>query len=295
MSVFQHIHVIANPAAGQDKPVLSTLNRIFQEHGATWSIDITQKKGDGARLAKKAVEEGVDLIVAYGGDGTVGDVAGGMLNSSVPLAILPGGTANALAQGLGIVPTLEEATEQIFDSQPDFMDLGQANDEIFILRADVGLTLEAQATREMKDRLGVLAYIAASVQALGQPQKATYHLKIDDKEIDFEGIACIVTNHTELGALGLKFSPKVQHGDGLLDLFLVDEVGNALAAVASVLVSLTDDSSAYLQHWQARTIEIVSDPPQMVGLDGDPFENTPVKIKVLPKAIRVLTPIPERV
>src|SRR5690606_8096909 len=118
-------------------------------------------------------------IVVYGGDGTVGDVAAGMLDSEVPLAIVPGGTANALAVGLGIDPVLERAVEQIFESTPRAIDLGRANDELFILRANMGLSIETQATREDKERLGLLAYVTASIEVLGNPSNIQFEMTID--------------------------------------------------------------------------------------------------------------------
>jgi diacylglycerol kinase family enzyme len=132
--------------------------------------------------------------------------------------------------------------------------------------------------------------VTTSIEALGNPNQIQFELTIDGQTIQTEGIACIVTNHNELGALGLNFGPKVDPGDGLLDVFVVGTVGEALSAVASGLIRLQEDATTGLQQWQGREIHITADPPQQFGLDGDPAGETPVSIRILPGAIRVLVP-----
>jgi YegS/Rv2252/BmrU family lipid kinase len=266
------------------------LNRVFSQHDTHWNIAVTHQKGDGAQLARQAVADGVDLVAAYGGDGTVGEVAAGLIESDVPLAILPGGTANALATGLGIAANLETAVAQIFTSTASPLDMGKANGETFILRADMGLTVQALASRDMKDRLGILAYVTATIEALGNLPQIHFSMSIDDQSLEADGIACIVTNHNALGTMGLNFGPRVDPGDGLLDMFVVGSAGDAVSAVASGLIQLQGDATVGLHQWQGRTMQITADPPQVFGLDGDEAGETPVEIETLPQAVQVLTP-----
>ena len=88
----QSVHVIINPAVSHETPVLHLLNSVFGETGIDWDISVTKRLGDGHQQAQQAVAAGVDVVAAYGGDGTVAEVASGLLGSHVPLAILPGGT-----------------------------------------------------------------------------------------------------------------------------------------------------------------------------------------------------------
>ena len=93
----KRVQVIINPTAGQDQAILGTLNRVFHDADITWDVSITNKAGDARRFARAAVEAGVDIVAAYGGDGTVMEVATGLIGSTVPLAIFPGGTANVMS------------------------------------------------------------------------------------------------------------------------------------------------------------------------------------------------------
>ncbi len=98
----KRVRVIINPAAGQDEPVLGILNSVFHPAGVEWDVAITLKAGDAKRFAQQAVEEGIEVVAVYGGDGTVAEVASGLIGSEVPLAIFPGGTANVMSVELGI-------------------------------------------------------------------------------------------------------------------------------------------------------------------------------------------------
>ena len=106
------IRVILNPAVGKGNPVLKTFNKVFLDAGYEWDIALTQGSGDGRKLAQQAIAEGVDVIVAYGGDGTLMDVASGMIGSQVPLGILPGGTGNVLSIELGIPREIQAGLHQ---------------------------------------------------------------------------------------------------------------------------------------------------------------------------------------
>lgn len=292
-ATFKRIYVIVNPASGNNEPILNTLNDVFRGYEVQWQIDVTAGLGDGEDLARKAAESGeFDLVAAYGGDGTIGEVARGMAGTGVPLALLPGGTANALAMGLRIPFSLPEAADMIFHSRTLSMDLGEANGSVFTLRADTGITtrMAQQANRELKDRYGLLAYALSWLQT-GQPEQITYRLTVDGEQHEAEGIACIVTNHNELGALGLKFTPNVSADDGLLDAFVVKDTISALGAVATqVVVGVQDEELTGLEHWQGREFTVETDQPQDFSLDGDPTAQTPLSVRVLPGALKILVP-----
>jgi len=137
---YKHIHIIINPAAGGSMPVLKTLHTVFQPRGVRWSVSVTNRKGDGRRLAQAALRTDADLIAACGGDGTLMEVAGGMIGSPVPLAFLPGGTGNVMAAELNIPRRLDLAAELIFNPETVArpIDIGAIGNGHFIMRASVG-------------------------------------------------------------------------------------------------------------------------------------------------------------
>ncbi|MGB5051091.1 MAG: diacylglycerol kinase family protein, partial [Caldilineaceae bacterium] len=134
------VQVIINPAAGGDTPILNVLNTVFLENGVEWDVSITHRAGDARQAARQAVQGGADVVAAYGGDGTVTEAANGLRGTEIPLAILPGGTANVLARELNIPLGLADAARLAsgVESKIDRIDLGQMGEHIFLLRVGIG-------------------------------------------------------------------------------------------------------------------------------------------------------------
>ena len=143
-SQFKRVHVVANPAAGRDVPILGLLNRSFNGAGIDWDLFLTKKAGDAQRLAQEASQAGADLVAVYGGDGTVMEVANGLLGTQTPMGILPGGTANVMSVELGIPTDLPAAIGVICgDNQVvRTVDMARVKDRLFILRITTGMTAE---------------------------------------------------------------------------------------------------------------------------------------------------------
>jgi YegS/Rv2252/BmrU family lipid kinase len=291
----KRVHVIINPAAGQDRPILGILNTAFQNAGVDWEVFLTKAPGDGRRYAEQAVAAGVDAVAVYGGDGTIMEVASGLIGTNVPLGIFPGGTANVLSVDLGIPSDLAEACALVCREQCSYrpLDVGRMDDHYFLIR--VGLGLEAEmvegATRELKDRLGTLAYALAALQALREPKVARYTLTLDGETVTSEGLTCIIANSGSVGRTGLALAPRISVSDGLLDVVVLRQADlPALVAVAASIVSGSEPPEP-LQHWQARAISVVVDPPQTVQLDGETLGlRAEVRARVLPGAVRVIVP-----
>lgn len=287
--------VVINPAAGQGSLDLRLLNHSFHEAGYEWDIEVTNQYGDGARLAREAARSGASIVAAYGGDGTVMDVASGLVGSRIPLAILPGGTGNALARDLGIPFDLPSAITVMVDteSQVRQIDIGRVNGRYFLLRLGAGLEAEITRTadRDLKDRIGLLAYFTATIQAWGQTPVSHYQLLIDGESIEMDGLACIVANAGSLGLPGLTISQSVRIDDGVLDVIVIRRADLAeLASIAASVLGTNAITSQSLPHWQCREIYVSADPPQAIHADGEELGNTPLKASVLPKALHVIVP-----
>jgi diacylglycerol kinase (ATP) len=136
----KRVHVIVNPASGQDRPILKTLNSVFRVNQIDWEMFLTKEQGDGIRLAKEAAAAGVDAVAVYGGDGTVREVTTGLLDTNVPILILPGGTANAMALTLGIPTDLAAAASLLScdECETRSVDVGLMNEEAFLIGVGLG-------------------------------------------------------------------------------------------------------------------------------------------------------------
>lgn len=299
----KRVHVIVNPAAGKDEKILNTLNSVFHPAGIEWDISVTLKAGDAQNQARQAAEDGVDVVAAYGGDGTMTEVASGLLGLSVPLAILPGGTANVLAVELGIPKKLADAsalfTTSEFKTRP--VDVGRLGDDRhFIQRVGVGLDAQMikDADRELKDKFGNIAYLLGGIAALKNPPKATYRLTIDGQTFEEDGVFCLVSNTGNIGFTGVQMFKEMSVSDGLMDVVVFQQ--NQFEMIHSALrtalkgrkrrVKSALENIKVLQHRQARQITIETDPPQLTHIDGDLSGQTPVNIEVLPGAVQIIVP-----
>ncbi len=290
---YKRIHVVINPAAGQDEPILNVLNDVFHPAGVEWNISITHKFGDATRLAKEAVVSGVDLVAAYGGDGTQMEVANGLLGSGVPLAILPGGTGNAMAHELYVPINLRQAAELIISSSKRrAVDLARIGDKVFMLRAYAGLSPDKAASREEKDKYGQLAYVQATIKFLSEVPPAHYRATIDGEVIEGEALIVFILNAGSIGGvLGIDL-PKVGDvnvSDGHLDVYAVTKGVQPLRAVSHHIFH-HGESQAGVYHWRGKEITLQADPLQEVWIDGEVGGQTPFTVTTMPKALKIVVP-----
>ncbi|MCA9913465.1 MAG: hypothetical protein KC496_08945, partial [Anaerolineae bacterium] len=236
-------------------------------------------------------------VMAYGGDGTQLDVVHGMINQKVPLAVLPGGTANALADELGIPPTFEPALRTLLaeDSVVRSMDVGMAGEQAFLLRFGSGMvaTFSEVVDRDMKDRFGVMAYILGGIRAMNEVTYARYALTIDGEKIETEGAACLISNGNAIGAMGIRLSKHIFIDDGKLDVFVLNNDLRTAVGIAGSLVQ-AEMGDLNLQHWQGQEIILEAEPEQSLYADGEneAFGHTPITVRCLPGALKILTPKP---
>ncbi len=294
----KNVRIILNPSAGSQNPPLRVFNNLFRKSNIDWDLVITKGRCDGICQADQAIKDGVDIIAAYGGDGTVMEVASGLKNTGIPLAILPGGTGNILSIELGVPQNLKEACALI--TQPEnsrlrTIDLGLTNHEIapaFALRAGVGLeaAMLEGTDRELKERYGIFAYIMGATQALHNVKEAHYNLILDGEPFECSGISCLIANAGYFGVPGLVLDPKIKIDDGFLDVFVLRKMDFVqLFSLAATIVSGNELKDRTL-HWQVESVSIEADPIQSTQADGEMLGETPLEIKVGKDALQVIVP-----
>ena len=294
MAGYKRAMIIINPAAGKSEPVLSVLNDVLGPAKIDWEVAITHQSGDGVVAARKAIAEGFDLIGVYGGDGTVAEVASALAEGGPPLLLLPGGTGNALADDLGIPPALADAVALAVEGGSDIrrIDMGRAGDAYFVLRLTMGIeaALVGSATRELKDRLGWLAYVVAGVQALADPTVAEYTVTVDDESYVVEGVAAMIANSASVGHLaGVQFAPGVDLSDGCLDVVVVETAGLP-SLLGSAAEAAQGQEPSGVRRWSGSRISVEAKPAQVILADGEESGTTPVDVTVIPGAVSVLVP-----
>jgi YegS/Rv2252/BmrU family lipid kinase len=292
----ENIRIIINPAAGIGESILPVINLSMKEAGIKWEASITHEAGEAIKFARAAIKEGIDTLAVYGGDGTVMEAISGLMGSEIPLAILPGGSANVLAKELGIPKDLKEACALI--SQVPLttktIDVGQFSNRYFILGLALGFGADMikGADRETKNRIGIFAYFLSAAAALKKIEKAVYHLKIDGQEHEVQGITCIITNTGNLGFGNISYDKHIDVSDGFLDVVVVRKANLSLFKLLAVTLLKRErpDNLELVEHWQGKDISVSSSPKQTVQCDGEVLKEMPPHIKIIPGAIKVLVP-----
>jgi diacylglycerol kinase family enzyme len=233
------------------------------------------------------------------------EVASGLIGTDVPMLILGGGTGNLVASELRLPTQLERACDLICGEEytTRHIDAGMMGDRPFLLRIGCGIEVGVvqEATRELKNQFGKWAYVFAGIKMLQETPEANYQLTIDGEEsISVSGVACVVANAGTVGVGRLTLAPSVDVNDGRLDLFILKKANiEGIVQLASKMMGLDNirredteqaalDASQLVSHWSVDTVEIDTDPPIDIQVDGDVVASTPQLIRVVPEALRVV-------
>ncbi len=303
MTEKRRVTFIVNPASGINRSALDIITAFLETHADQLdsTVHLTEASGDATRFAKEAVRRGVDLVAAYGGDGTMMEAAAGVMHSSTPLLMLPGGTANVMAIDLNIPTRLEDALALALSPELTTreVDMGSIDNEVFLLRAGIGYEAEmsAQAARGDKSKKGRLAYFENALRLLRTLRPTSYILTIDGETHVRPGITCMICNSSGIGIPNLRFTYNSDVGDGLLDVIVIRDMraGTLLKTFYHILRSLlpnpTENGGVDVDHWQAKQVTVQMKHRQLVARDGEPLKRSKrVSAEVIPAALRIVVP-----
>ena len=243
--------------------------------------------GDAETLAAELAAE-VDVLVVFGGDGTVHEVANGLpLGGDGPLvALLPAGTGNDLARALGLPPDPVAAATELAGARPRALDLLDCGPRRAANGVNAGFAAAATdvLSRPVKKALGPAAYLVGGLRAGVNPPTWPARVEVDGRLVDGEALAVVVGNGGSFGG-GRWLIPDADVGDGLLDVLVVP-AGVSKARLARHLAR-DRRLPGELPRLRGPAATVVTDMP--CRLDGEPFP-TPGSVTVLPGAWRVLAP-----
>ena len=218
--------MIVNPRAGKTKPAGPMFGAAAALSEQGYLLSVRPTKGQGHARAIAAVEGAkFDVVVAVGGDGTLNEVAAGLmtLSSPPPLGYFPQGSTNDFAASLKISGDPEEAVQAVLRAQPRQLDVGMWNERSFVYVASFGAFTRSSysAPQSVKNALGHLAYILEGVKDLDTLRPYRIRLTADGEVLDGEYLFGAVCNSTSMGGL-LKLKPgQVDFADGLFELMLI--------------------------------------------------------------------------
>ena len=295
------VKLIANPGSGD---ILGAASRIEQvrrylsDYGLKVDLALAKPKKEAIPIARKAVKDGYDVVIAMGGDDTLGAVIRGIVGAKVSLGIIASGTQNDIATSLGIPSDLKEACALIASGQTRKLDLGKLSTKktkkfYFFMVTAIGLA--ATIFPMVKDvPEGNFSGIKDAVKTLLKfDSKPTVFLTLDDEsKIEVDTMLVTVTNTPIIGLKNL-VSPDASMDDGLLDITVYPGFSKAeLLGYFAKTAHEGSMSDGTIQRYQARKIKIKTSPKLDVAAEGIILGKGTARIKLLPGALRVFAPGP---
>ncbi len=294
--------IIANPISGNGG--FSFQNRRFDEtlsflrnHGWQAELWYTQSAGDGEQLARKAVKQQVNLVIAAGGDGTINEIIQGLAGSETALGVLPSGTVNVWARELGIPLDDTRARNILVHGQTRRIDLGCVNGRYFLLMVGIGFDGEVTQVVEGKPlkRLGILGYTLA-VLWLGPGYRGFPVVAQIDRYVVKSRALQIFVGNTQLYAGAVKFTWQAKCDDGLLDLCIVRKRNLwGRLIVARDFILRREQRRLWVRYDTFKALKIETSEPIPYQIDGEPGGYTPAEFSIAPSILKVIVPqnIPE--
>ncbi len=280
-----------------DPPGLREAVETLRGTGVSIDVRVTWEAGDAAGFAKEAVEKEFDVVAAAGGDGTLNEVAGGMLAWGLPLqtalAVVPLGTANdfATACGLGDATPLE-ALKLAAGGRVRLMDVGRMNGRHFVnvVSGGFGAEVTASTPGEMKQWLGGAAYSLMAMLTAVRFRPYPARVIVEDQIQEGNLLLVAVGNSRQCGG-GYQVAPNALVDDGLLDLVLVrDAEFPRWGAVYYEMTNPDLDDRQFVDYYQLKAFVIETLEPFQMNLDGEPVRETRFEFEILEKCLPVILP-----
>jgi len=289
--------VVVNPASGHYHPdaIGAAIERAAAAGGRDLEFHEVSPGESVADIVRAAAGRDFDMFVAVGGDGTVSGVVEGLNGSRVPIAIVPVGTGNLLARGLGVPLDLVEAVGLIAGEHATrTIDAMRVGTRVFVLNIGVGISSATVRDTSSADkrRFGRAAYVGTGLRELLGFRPCRFTVTVDGRTTRVRATEITVANCDFIGDIPWPWAPDILLDDGKLDvcLVLVPTAGESIRSGLRVMRHRRKPVPNVRWLRARRSVKIEANRVLPVQGDGDLIGETPVEVTVLPQAVRVVVP-----
>ena len=289
------VYFIVKPLRGYAlKQLRKSLEKTFDNKKDTIRIFSSTEKGHSIALTKKAIDEKADVVVACGGDGTINEVARGLVETEIALGIIPLGSGNGIARHFKIPLGIYKSIQIIKKNKLAKMDVGLANGHYFF--GNMGCALESHFIRSYQNsnRHGITAYIIAFFDALVSFKYQKFQIEYLDKVREVSPFVLLVSNVNQQG-YDFSITPQALSDDGLFDLFWMEKSNflNPIKLFLHALLKKKLNAKRFNSVCiSTLKIKLLDQDNFCVQIDGEylPIASNQIEIKVLPKKLNVIIP-----
>jgi diacylglycerol kinase (ATP) len=290
------VAIIINPTAGgngragdRDRHV-ELAHHVALASGRRADVFFTEHSGHARELAAAARARGAGLVVAWGGDGTINEVASALAFGEVPLAVVPGGSGNGLARALGIASDPAEALRAAFHAEPQAIDVGEIDGRLFVNVAGVGFDAHVASHFNAPENAmrGFAGYAFQTVRGLIEYEASVYEVATPHSRVMVRALFIVLANGAEFGN-GVRIAPLARVDDGSLDLVVVEE--RSRVGTVWEMRRLLSGGLDRAPTWSSRRVQrvtIESAQPMMFHVDGESVQGgTRLEARIHPAALKV--------
>jgi len=287
------VAIIINPIAGGGSRGAADANaRLAQAIADGFSVSaevfVTDRTGHARELAKAAAGRGAELVMAWGGDGTINEVASALVGSDVALGIVPAGSGNGLARELGIDARPRIAIADALRATPRPIDVGDVEGRYFVNTAGVGFDAHVASRFAVARRRGFLGYANITARALTSYVSLSYRITIGGATQQVRAVLVTLANSAQFGN-GALIAPGARVDDGQLDLVVIEE-RSRFRTICGLprLFNGTVTRVSGCRITRLREVTIEADAPLTFHVDGEPVAGgNRLRARVHPGALRV--------
>ena len=254
-----------------------------------YEIAITQYAGHASEIASKAKDDGVDVVVAVGGDGTVNEVARAIVHSNTALGIIPCGSGNGLARHLLLPLNVRKAIDVINRSEVRQLDYGIINGYHFFCTCGMGFDAFVSMKFAEAGKRGPNTYVENVLREGLKNKPETYTIEDENSTLQYKAFLISCANASQYGN-NAYIAPQASMSDGLMDVIIMEPFDVFEAPQISIeMFSKTLDKNSKIKTFRTRHLHIHRDKPGVIHYDGDPvMTGADIDIELKPKGINII-------
>lgn len=254
-----------------------------------YEIAVTQYAGHASEIAAKAKDDGVDIVVAIGGDGTVNEVARAIVHSNTALGIIPCGSGNGLARHLLLPLNVRKAIEVINRCEIRQLDYGIINDYPFFCTCGMGFDAFVSMKFAEAGKRGPITYVENVLREGLKYKPETYTIEDESGTLQYKAFLISCANASQYGN-NAYIAPQASMSDGLMDVIIMEPFDVFEAPQISIeMFSKTLDKNSKIKTFRTRHLHIRRDKPGVIHYDGDPvMTGADIDVELKPKGINII-------
>jgi diacylglycerol kinase (ATP) len=284
---------IVNPVSGlgKQKKIESRIETSLDKSKFVYNIVYTTHPGHATEISKKALGEGMEIVVAVGGDGTVNEVGQTLIGSSSALGIIPTGSGNGLARHLKIPFNFTKAINIINKGTVRKIDTATVNDKVFLSVAGIGYDAYVARKFAKAGKRGFITYFLTVSREYPMYRPRKYEIEIDGTMITRRALMITFANSSQFGN-NTSIDPRARIDDGLIDVCIVRRIPLLiLPFYLPLLFTKTFHKTHYIEIIRAKSAKIRRKKGKAIHFDGDPSRmGEKLEMKISPLSLNIIVP-----